>query len=69
LQVLKEQKERTLELEKRRRILANCTRETLGLRLVRASAWVNVDASPKRPPAALRSALEAPVISLRFGFI
>jgi hypothetical protein len=47
LQVLKEQKERTCELEKRRRILANYARETLVLRPLRGTASVNVLMPPR----------------------
>src|SRR6201987_4794671 len=48
LQVLKEQKERFRELEKRRLILANSARETLVLRPVRGDASVNVLAARNR---------------------
>jgi hypothetical protein len=47
LQVLKEQKERTREIEKRRQILANCAREPLVLRPMRGTASVNVLMPPR----------------------
>jgi hypothetical protein len=47
LQVLTEQKARSRELEKRRQILANSARETLGLRPVRGTASVNVLMPPR----------------------
>lgn len=47
LQMLKEQKERTREFEKRRQILANCARETLVLRPMRGTANVNVLMPPR----------------------